>query len=138
MLELLITVGAGVGGDLLAVDAQREIHLVEKTSDRVGRNGNVDLLENLGDLLRRLAGPLQPGDGIAGGIVLQENLDGLDYFGCFFSTGVRPPPALRAAPISTSRANSCCRPRATVCGSRSRKSASWRSPPRPNLRDSSP
>jgi hypothetical protein len=30
MLELLIPVGTGVGGDLLAVDAQREIHLVEK------------------------------------------------------------------------------------------------------------
>ena len=28
MLELLIPVGTGVGGDLLAVDAQREIHLV--------------------------------------------------------------------------------------------------------------
>ena len=57
MLELLIAVGAGVGGDLLAVDAEREIHLVEKTSDRVGRDGNVDLLENLRDLLGRLAGP---------------------------------------------------------------------------------
>ena len=60
MLELLIAVGAGVGGDLLAVNAQREIHLVEKTSDRVGRHWNVDLLENLRDLLRRLAGPLRP------------------------------------------------------------------------------
>src|SRR5450432_4459716 len=138
MPELLIAVGAGVGGDLLAVDAQREIHLVEKASDGVGRNGNVDLLENLGDLLSRLAGPLQPGDGIAGGIVLQENLDGIDYFGSFFSTRLRPAPALRAPSISTSWTNSCCRPRATVWGSRSRKSASWRSPPRPNLRDSSP
>ena len=138
MLELLIAVGAGVGGDLLAVNAQREIHLVEKTSDRVGRDWNVDLLENRRDLLSRLAGPLQPGDRIAGGIVLQENLDGIDYFGRFFSTRLRPAPALRAPSISTSWANSCCRPRATVCGSRSRKSASWRSPPRPNLRDSSP
>ena len=45
MLELLIAVGTGVGGDLLAVDAQREIHLVQKTSDRIGRDRNVDLLE---------------------------------------------------------------------------------------------
>ena len=29
LLELLIAEGAGVGGDLLAVDAQGEIHLVE-------------------------------------------------------------------------------------------------------------
>ena len=70
MLELPIAVGTGVGGDLLAVDAQRKIHLVQKTSDRIGRDGNVDLLQNLGDLLRRLAGPLQPRDGISGGVVL--------------------------------------------------------------------
>src|SRR5580658_6997451 len=84
MLEMLSAVGAGAGGDLLAVDAQREIHLVEKTSDRVGRNGTVDLLENLGDVLRRLAGRLQPGDGSAAAIVFQEDLDGIDYFGRFF------------------------------------------------------
>src|SRR6266581_4026642 len=35
MLELLIAVRTGVGGDLLAVDSQREIHLVEKTRDRI-------------------------------------------------------------------------------------------------------
>ena len=124
MLELLIAVGAGVGGDLLAVNVQREIHLVEKTSDRVGRDWNVDLLENLGDLLGRLASPLQPGDGIPGGVVLQQNLDGVDYFGRVFSTRLRPAPALRARSTSTSWERSWYRPRATVCGSRSRKSAS--------------
>ena len=36
ILELLIAVRAGVGGDLLAVDAQREIHLVQETSYRIG------------------------------------------------------------------------------------------------------
>jgi hypothetical protein len=39
-------IGTGVGGDLLAVDAQREIHLVQETSDRIGRDRNVDLLKN--------------------------------------------------------------------------------------------
>ena len=118
-LELLIAVGTGVGGDLLAIDAQRKIHLVQKTSDSIGRDRNVDLLKNLGDLLRRLAGPLQPGDGISGRVVLQKNLDGLDYFRRFFSTvckatvlgvclcgglahGLRPPPVLRARSTSTS------------------------------------
>jgi hypothetical protein len=38
VLELLIAIGTGVGVDLLAVDAQGEMHLVEKTSDRVGRD----------------------------------------------------------------------------------------------------
>src|ERR1700687_6055299 len=102
MLELLIAVGAGVGGDLLAVDAQREIHLVEETSHRIGRDRNLDLPEHVRDLLGRLAGPLQPGDGIPGGVVLQKNLDGIDYFGRFFSTRLRPAPALRARSTSTS------------------------------------
>ena len=124
VLELLIAVGAGVGGDLLAVDVQRKMHLVEKASDRIGRDRDADLLEDVSDLLGRLAGPLQPGDGIAGGVVFQQNLDGIDYFGRFFSTGLRPAPVLRARSTSTSCANNCCRPRATVCGSRSRKSAS--------------
>jgi hypothetical protein len=102
MLELLIAVGAGVGGDLLSVDAQREIHLVEKTSHRIGRDRDVDLLENFRDLLSRLASPLQPGNGIPGGVVFQKNLDGIDYFGRFFSTRLRPAPALRARSTSTS------------------------------------
>lgn len=102
MLELLVAVGAGVGGDLLAVDAQREIHLIEKTSDRIGRDRDVDLLENLGDLFRGLAGPLQSRDGISSRIVLQKNFDDFDYFGRFFSTGLRPAPALRARSTSTS------------------------------------
>jgi hypothetical protein len=54
------------------------MHLIEKTSDRIGRNRDTDLLENLRDLLGCLAGPLQPGDGISGGVVLQKNLDGID------------------------------------------------------------
>jgi hypothetical protein len=102
VLELLIAVGTGVGGDLFAVGAQGETHLVEKTRDGVGRNGNTDLLEDFGDLVGRLAGPLQPRDGVSGGVVLQKDLDDLDYFGRFFSTRLRPAPALRARPTSTS------------------------------------
>jgi hypothetical protein len=123
-VQLLVAVGAGVGGDLLAVDAQREIHLVEKASDRIGQDRDMDLLENLRDLLDRLPGPLQPGDGISGGVVLQKNFDGLDYFGRLFPRALRPAPGLRVRSTSTSWANNCCRPRATVCGSRSRKRAS--------------
>jgi hypothetical protein len=78
------------------------MHLVEKARHRVGRDRDADLLKDLGDLLGRLAGPLQPGDGISGGVMFQQNLDGIDYFGRFFSTGLRPAPALRARSISTS------------------------------------
>jgi hypothetical protein len=102
LLELLIAVGGGIGGDLLAVDTQRGIQLVQETTNGVGRDRNIDLLENLCDLLRRLAGPFQSGDGVSCRVVLQKNLDGIDYFGRFFSTGLRPPPVLRARSTSTS------------------------------------
>src|SRR5271165_671325 len=114
MLELLIPVRTGVGGDLLPVDTQREIHLVEQARNRIGRNRNIDLLKKLCDLLGCLTGPLQPCNRVPGGVVLQDNLDGINYFGRFFSTGLRPPPALRARSTSTSCANNCCLPRATV------------------------
>ena len=102
MLELLIAVRTGIDGDLLAVDPQREMHLVEKTSDGIGRDRDLDLLQNFCDLLGRLTGPFQSGDGISGRVVLQKNLDGINYFGRFFSTRLRPPPVLRARSTSTS------------------------------------
>jgi len=73
------------------------MHLVEKARDRVLRDGHTDLLEDLGDLLRRLAGPLQPGDGISCGIVLQQNLDGIDLFRAFFFHGLAPRPGSACA-----------------------------------------
>jgi len=36
LLELLIPVRSGTGGDLFAVDAQGEIHLMQEASDRIG------------------------------------------------------------------------------------------------------
>jgi hypothetical protein len=76
--------------------------LAQELESAFGRDRKAHLLKNLGDILRRLAGPLQSGDRISGGIVLQQNLDGIDYFGRFFSTGVRPPPVLRVRPTCTS------------------------------------
>jgi len=114
MLELLIPIRTGVGGDLFAVNTKGEVHLVKQARNRISRNRNIDLLKNFCDLLRRLACPLQPRNGIAGGIVLQDDLDGIDYFKRFFPTRLRPPPTLRARSTSTSCANNCCLPRATV------------------------
>ena len=33
--------------------------------------------------------------------VEEEGVDGIDYFGCFFSTGLRPPPAVRTRSRAT-------------------------------------
>ena len=54
MLELLIPVRTGVGGDLLPVNTQREIHLEEQARNGIGRNRNIDLLKKFSDLLCRL------------------------------------------------------------------------------------
>jgi len=96
------------------IDAEGVVQGVEQACHRVGGDRDVELLQQLGDLLRRLAGPLQAGDGVSRGIVFQQDLDGVDYFGRFFSACWRPPPALRTRPNSTSWASNCCRPRATV------------------------
>jgi len=60
------------------------------------------LAQQFSDSGRRLMGPSNAGDGIAGGVVFQEYFDGLDYFGRFFSTGLRPAPDWRIRPTATS------------------------------------
>jgi len=75
---------------------------MEEPSHRLGGDRDIDLLQQLGDLLRGLARPLQAGDGVSGGIMFQQDVDLLDYFGRFFPRGFRPPPDLRTRPHSTS------------------------------------
>jgi hypothetical protein len=57
-LELLIAEGAGAGGQILAIGPQREVHVVEQAGHGVSRDGDIQLLEQFGDLLRSLVGPL--------------------------------------------------------------------------------
>lgn len=49
VFELEITVGAGVGGDLLVIDVKRIAHLMEQAGDRVGRDGNAEFAQFLGN-----------------------------------------------------------------------------------------
>jgi hypothetical protein len=51
---------------------------VEEASHGVGGDGDAGLLEQLGDLFGRAARPPQPRDRVAGGVVLQQEFDGLD------------------------------------------------------------
>ena len=78
VVELLVAIRTGSGGELLAIDAQRIIHLVEKAGHGVGGNRDAGLLEQFRDLLRGLARPTETGDGIARGVMLQQDLDTLD------------------------------------------------------------
>jgi hypothetical protein len=99
--ELIIAVGAKVGGEFLVIDAQGIAHLVEKTSDGVGADTDAEVTQRHGNLLRSAPRPLQAGDGIASGVVFEQELDQRDDVGGFFSTGLRPPPERRVRPVDT-------------------------------------
>src|ERR1700729_2832029 len=116
--ELAVPVGSRTRGDFLAVGAQGILHLAKQPPYGIAADCDTQPLELPGDLLRGFPGPLQPADGVAGGFPFHPFVDGIDHCGRFFSIRLRPPPTLRTRPPSTSRASSCRRPLATVCGSR--------------------
>ena len=98
----MVTIWARVGGNGFAIHAQGKIHIVKQPRHGIGGDLDVELPQEFGDSGRRLVGPSNAGDGIAGSVVFQKDLDGLDYFGRFFSTGLRPAPGCRIRPTSTS------------------------------------
>ncbi len=99
--ELVVAIGAVVRRKGLAIDAQRIAHLMEETSDGVGTDEHAEVTQRHGDLVGSSPGPLQPGDGIAGGIVFEQELDQPDDIGGFFSIRWRPPPERRVRPVDT-------------------------------------
>jgi len=100
--ELLVAVGAGIGGDGFAIHTEGKIHIAKQSRYGIGRDLNIELPQQFGDSGRRFVGPPNAGDGISGDVVFQQDFDGGDYFGRFFSTGLRPAPDCRVRPISTS------------------------------------
>ena len=100
--ELLVAIGTGVGGELFLVDAQRIAHLMQEAGDGVGADDDPEVAERHGHFGGRPPGPLQSSDGIAGGVVFEQELDQGDDVGRFFSTGLRPPPARRVRSGATS------------------------------------
>ena len=97
----MIAIGTVVGREFLVVEAEGIAHLMEETSDGVGTDDNAEVIERPGNLVRSSPGPLQASDGIAGGIVFEQELDQGDDVGVFFSTGLRPPPEWRVRPVVT-------------------------------------
>ena len=116
--ELAVAVGSRTGGNLLAIGAQGILHLPQQSSHSVTADCNPQPPELSSDLVGGFPGPLQPTDRIPSGFPFRKLVDGIDHRGRFFSVGLRPPPTPRTRPTSTSWANSCRRPLATVCGSR--------------------
>lgn len=114
VFELLIAIRARVGREHLVIDAERVAHLVKQAGDSIGRNEDSQFGEKDTNPISGSTTPFQSANRVAAGIVLKERFDGGDYFGRFFSTGLRPAPARRMRPISTSWSSNCCRPRATV------------------------
>ena len=99
--EPIITIGTVAGGEFLAIDAQGIAHLMEETSDGVRTDDNTEVTQRHGNLVGGSPGPLQPGEGIAGGVVFEQELDQRDDVGGFFSTRLRPPPERRVRPVDT-------------------------------------
>jgi hypothetical protein len=96
--ELMVAIGTMVGGKPLVIEAKRIAHLMEQTGDGVGAHQDTEVSECHGELGGGSPRPLQAGDGIAGGIVFEQELDQGEDVGVFFSTGLRPPPAWRVRP----------------------------------------
>ena len=60
-----------------------------------------EVAQRHGNLVGRTARPLQAGDGVASGVVFEQELDQRDDVGVFFSTGLRPPPTRRVRSVDT-------------------------------------
>src|SRR5438045_9726312 len=84
-MEPQITIGTAGGGEFLLVEAERELHAVQQTCDRVGRYGEATLTQQVGNLAGRAAAPFQIGHRIAGAVVSEKICDARGYFGRFLS-----------------------------------------------------
>ena len=92
VFELEVAMGAVAGGDLFVIHAQRIAHLVEQTRHGIGADADAKGEEFLRDSGRGAARPTQSGHRIAGGVVLQQAVEDVDYVGRFFSWPDGPHP----------------------------------------------
>jgi hypothetical protein len=74
---------------------------MEEASDGVGIDDDTEVTQRKGNLVGSSPGPLQPRDGIAGGVVFEQEFDQGDNVGGFFSIRLRPPPERRVRSIVT-------------------------------------
>jgi hypothetical protein len=72
---------------------------MEEASDGVGTDDDTEVTQRQGNLVGSSPGPLQPRDGVAGGVVFEQKFDQGDDVGGCFSIRLRPPPERRVRPI---------------------------------------
>src|SRR5439155_22457322 len=92
--KLLVAIWTGVGGELLAVDAERIAHVLEQPRDGARTHSDPEVAERQGHFGSRAAGPFHAGDGIAAGVVFQQVVGQGDAVGRFYSMRMRPRPAV--------------------------------------------
>jgi len=107
VVELEIAVCTGFGRHRLDVDSEGVIHIVQQASDGIGGHADAITGQRFCDFSGRTPRPLQAGYRIAGSIIVQQVLQTRNYWGRFFSVGVRPPPPRRVPPVTTLRSSSC-------------------------------
>src|SRR2546426_896445 len=98
--KLLVAIRTGVGGELLLIDTERIAHLLEEPRDGVGTDRDAEVAECHRHFSGRAAGPFHASDGIAGGIVFQQELDQGDDVGGFFFPRVPPATPRPARPLA--------------------------------------
>ena len=81
---------------------------MQQAGDGVGRDGEAIAGEQTGNLIGGAAGPFQARNGIAGRVMIEKGFDNRDYFGRFFSVGIRPAPARRMRPPDVTSPSSSC------------------------------
>lgn len=129
--ELSIALGAR-RTHTLAVGMEGKAELVEQPGHGIRSRWEAQALQMRADWTQTQPGPKPAAaHGIARGARFQQGAQRIDYFGRFFPTALRPPPARRVRSRSTSPVSNSRRPRATVATSKPSNSAMRRSPPWP-------
>ena len=81
---------------------------MQQTGNGIGRDSEAIAGEQVGNLIGGAAGPFQARNRITGRVMFEKVFDDPDYFGRFFSVGMRPAPARRVRPPEVTSPSSSC------------------------------
>jgi hypothetical protein len=135
VVELPVPVGVRRAGEALPVGPQRVAEIIQKAVDRRYTDAETLFLQAGGQVGDAVANPLLAVRGVAGGLLLDQLLQGAHQGRVFFFTAGRPAPGRRMRPggQSSKQASNSRRPRRIVSTFRPVIKDSRRSPPRPTF-----